>query len=488
MGSRSRSAVAASVLVVAALTAGRLSSPGRAAPRVISEFSDGRFALSPAGRIAGRASCSGRACHGGLEAVAGGVRQNEFTFCLAHDKHARAFEVLKGERARRMAENLGIASAEKDARCLACHTTPQLAGPLAGPAVDLREDGVGCEACHGPAIGEKPWLTEHTLASWKGLSPDAKAEYGMTRLDDLAVQAKTCAGCHVGAPPDPNGLLPARDLNHDLMAAGHPRLTFELSSFRDNLPPHWRPDLHAGTPGYEAKVWAVGQAASAEASAALLEYRAKAASAPDSKAPWPEFAEAACFACHADLRSSSWRRDTGYYAGRRPGSIPYNRWYTALLPALEAVATGKAAAADRAVKELADEMEKPHPDPARVEKLAKAAVSQLGDLAVEANKPASYADATVKALAGRVAGRLESVKEPDWDVLTQAALAAAALRDAAGPGRAPEGPRALDGVFPGLAFPPSYESPQGYTPAAKADGQDDDLRARVLKALQQLAH
>ena len=60
----------------------------------------------------------------------------------------------------------------------------------------------------------------------------------MRALDAPLVQAQVCVGCHVGAPAKDG--VPARDLNHDLMAAGHPRLIFELSSYQANMPPHWR--------------------------------------------------------------------------------------------------------------------------------------------------------------------------------------------------------------------------------------------------------
>src|SRR5262249_39841751 len=76
--------------------------------------------------LAGTASCSGRSCHGGLEPTDGKVHQDEFTFWLSHDKHANAYQILLGPRARRMAENLAalnepsrVIPAHEDTRCLA---------------------------------------------------------------------------------------------------------------------------------------------------------------------------------------------------------------------------------------------------------------------------------------------------------------------------------------------------------------------------------
>jgi hypothetical protein len=488
MGSRSWSAFAV-LFVVCALATGHWLLAGRAAPAPQPEkkaHADGP--ASYAARIAGRASCSGRACHAGLEANASGVQQNEFTTWVLHDKHAQAFDVLAGERGRRIARNLGIENARTDSRCLACHTTPELAGNVPEPLVALRSDGVGCESCHGPAKGPDPWLTAHVAADWKKLSGSAKVDayrqHGMTMLADPEVQARACVGCHVGAPAEPERGIPARDLNHDLMAAGHPRLVFELSTFRANMPPHWRADLHANIPGYEALVWAAGQLESAKASAELSAYRAGEAAA--NKAPWPEFAEAACFTCHADLRTASWRRNAEYYAGRTPGAIPANRWYDELLPVLDAVAPGKAAAADKAVKDLCAELDRPVPDPAKVQALATTARTEIA--AAESSLKSHPFDAgTVKTLTESLARYTGTLKHPDWDTLTQIALAAAALRDAAGKG-SPEAQRPLDEIFRDLAFAPGYESPFGYSPRAKAEGQTDDLHVRLLKVLQDMAH
>jgi hypothetical protein len=487
MGSRSWSAVVACAVVLFSFVVGHLTGPGHAAPAP--EPAPKPQAAPAAAQIAGRASCSGRGCHGRLEPSAdSGIQQNEFVTWLNYDKHARAFEVLKGERAQRMARNLGIKSADEDSRCLACHCTPQLAGPVSEALAALRSDGVSCEACHGPAKGADPWLTAHTMASWNKGEGRAREEafhgHGMTPLFDLEVQAKTCAGCHVGAAADPEHGIPARDLNHDLMAAGHPRLTFELGTYRANLPPHWRSGLHGEVPGYEASVWAIGQAESARASVELLAHRAREAAARNT--PWPEFAESSCFACHADLRTPSWRRNAEYYSGRKPGAIPVNRWYTALLPSLDTVAKEKVAPADKALIELAKEMNKPYPDPAKVETLSVAAREALGEV-LATLKTVTFDAAKRKDLAGNLARKTEMFKEPDWDEMTQAALAAAALHEAASREAKPEGLRPLDDVFRIIAFPRSYESPEGYSPHAKTEGDAGDLQARLLNVLREMA-
>jgi hypothetical protein len=120
----------------------------------------------------------------------------------------------------------------------------------------------------------------------------------------------------VGAAPTEK--QPLRDVDHDLISAGHPRLQFEFGTYRANMPAHWRQRKQA-----ETDVWAAGQRATAEAALALLAYRAK-------TGPWPEFAEYDCFACHHSLTQPTWRQ-TGE-PRRPPGMIPWGSWYFAMIP------------------------------------------------------------------------------------------------------------------------------------------------------------
>src|SRR5205823_6319454 len=149
-------------------------------------------------------------------------------------------------------------------RCLACHATPESAwGMKPGEKIDIslenwHKGGVSCEACHGPASKPgKAWLSVHTSEKeWRrlGRSPKQKADkYDFTDLNDPASLTRTCAGRHVGAPADPEKKIPARDCNHDIMAAGHPRLNFELASYLANMPPHWNVKLKPESPAKDAK-------------------------------------------------------------------------------------------------------------------------------------------------------------------------------------------------------------------------------------------
>src|SRR5262249_25445497 len=112
-----------------------------------------------------------------------------------------------------------------------------------------------------------------------------------------------------------------RDMNHDMIAAGHPRLNFEFAGYFAQLPPHWNEVVRPRDSAFFARAWAIGQLVSAEAALGLLQYRAQ-------QPAWPELAEFACYACHHGLAGpAGWRKDSR-------GVLQWGSWYFAALPAL----------------------------------------------------------------------------------------------------------------------------------------------------------
>src|SRR5437899_4916910 len=163
----------------------------------------------------------------------------------------------------------------------------------------------------------------------------------MAALGQVLTLARTCAGCHVGAPPDPGQGIPAREVSHDLIAAGHPPLRFELVNYLNAMPPHWntRAATERHGTGFTAKLWTVSQLVSAQAAVDVLNYRAKQTEAPSRKqTPWPEFAEYDCFACHHNLGQPSWRQRQERRL--RPGALPWGTWYFPLIPLLDSRPSG----------------------------------------------------------------------------------------------------------------------------------------------------
>src|SRR5439155_21732894 len=159
---------------------------------------------------------------------------NEYATWSVPDKHSRAYKALEEPRGKRIAQILKIADATRDQRCTVCH--------VVGSPEKSRSDGVACEACHGSA---EQWLGPHTRPS----SHDASVQAGMIDTQKPEVRAKTCLACHLGAP--------GQDVDHELIAAGHPDLAFELDTFTLAQPAHHRPRAA----NVRVRSWAVGQAA-----------------------------------------------------------------------------------------------------------------------------------------------------------------------------------------------------------------------------------
>jgi hypothetical protein len=258
--------------------------------------------VEPAGstlcRYVGSVSCAAAACHNAGGAT--GTKGSEYSTWLVRDPHARASAALFDERSLRIERNLQhLARGARphpgqDSLCLRCHaTTDEPAGEVQHVT---RTDGVGCEACHGPA---ERWLGEHYTLDWRQKDASEKAELGMRPTKDLLVRARVCVDCHVGGPD--------RQVDHDLIAAGHPRLQFEYGAYMAVLPKHWSVwEEKARYPDFEARAWRLGQVVSLEASLRLLAFRALADGQGGRPArPWPEFSDYSCLACHHNLEAGA---------------------------------------------------------------------------------------------------------------------------------------------------------------------------------------
>jgi hypothetical protein len=232
----------------------------------------------------GVASCAGTTCHGRSEGDGKIVRQDELMRwqdpASPAGIHSRAYRALAEPRARAIAARLGIGEAPSAPMCLACHATPTGAA-AAGPRF-LRSDGVGCEACHGAA---SEWLASHYSV---GASHDANVARGMVPLDDPRTRASRCLDCHYGSA------APGQFVDHRLMAAGHPRLAFELDLFTTLQQHHVEDADYVQRKGKRStvQVWAVGQALALERSMTLY------ATPKGTNGVFPEFYFFDCHTCH----------------------------------------------------------------------------------------------------------------------------------------------------------------------------------------------
>jgi hypothetical protein len=88
--------------------------------------------------------------------------------------HARAFETLASEEARKIATDKGLANPQQEDACLKCHATKAFLGSgavVSEKAKYTDSEGVGCEACHGPGSDykSKKVMTDPEAARAAGL-------------------------------------------------------------------------------------------------------------------------------------------------------------------------------------------------------------------------------------------------------------------------------------------------------------------------------
>ena len=200
-------------------------------------FGTGTLALAAEGPAAahfvGSTGCSASSCHGG-----GGTFQSEFTQWSKNDfHHERPFATLTTARAARIADNLKIADATKDARCTACHAPLQTVPANLLSSENKITEGVSCENCHAPA---ENWLRSHTRTDW---TTSDRVQAGMRDLKNLYVRANTCVACH-------------QSVDEEVRHAGHPELVFELDGQLASEPRHWSREKDKPGP----QIWLVGQA------------------------------------------------------------------------------------------------------------------------------------------------------------------------------------------------------------------------------------
>ena len=340
---------------------------------------------------------------------------------------------------------------------------------------------MSCESCHGNA---NRWFQDHTAFGTRNRH-EAYDAVGMPKLFDLGTRAEVCVGCHVGAPADPSRGLPLRDMNHDMIAAGHPRLNFDFAESQRRLNPHWfekdrtasDPRTPAG-PAFEAKSWLVGRIASAEAACVLLADRATRAD------PWPEFAEMNCFACHHEFEPSGWRLSA---AKRTPARKPGMAAWQTLWPVTRTddfARLGSDANHDTvALVTLMERSRSPNPSLA-----ATAATTTAKKLRGVRDSLSRLPEKD----AGKVARGVflsippERADLLDWDEARQVGFGLAALdRARLKLGGTPDPLLARLGAYLQLPRPPDgggFDSPRGYTPAAGRDLLRESLKSVPARA------
>jgi len=245
----------------------------------------------------GVATCATSQCHGSAVPRDGAnVMQNEYVTWTQDDPHSRAYDVLNNAESTAIAARLGLRAAHTAKICLDCHAD-NVPSAKQGEKFQL-SDGVGCEACHG---GAENWLSTHY--NMPAVSHADSVAAGLYPTEKVNERADLCLSCHLGNKH--------KFATHRIMAAGHPRLSFELDTFTElwrtaGRQPHYRVDddykerKEAASHSY---TWAAGL---------LEEGRQRLALIIDGKilgdGMFPELALYDCHACHRSMKTVQWRR------------------------------------------------------------------------------------------------------------------------------------------------------------------------------------
>ncbi len=89
----------------------------------------------------------------------------------AGNPHAKAYETLLSDHSQEVAKEMDIADPTKSETCLKCHVTAYSAPAEQKAATYKMEEGVSCEACHGPGEFYKSMkvMKSRELALEKGM-------------------------------------------------------------------------------------------------------------------------------------------------------------------------------------------------------------------------------------------------------------------------------------------------------------------------------
>jgi Cytochrome c554 and c-prime len=358
------------------------------------------------GKYTGPGSCASTSCHGSvLPRTENDVLQNEYSIWIVQDKHSRAYDALTGTLGRRIASILRLGQAETAPRCLACHS---LDPPPAerSRSFDLSE-GVSCETCHGPASG---WLGPHTE---RGFTYEKSVVLGMCDLRDITKRTEKCLGCHLGSEE--------KYVDHEMIAAGHPMLQFELDSFSAVMPRHWKAtatplDPERSDPLYDVREMTTGEAVHLRQSLLWLAARTRGK-------VWPEYSELECEACHHSLTppEESWRQARGY-PGRRPGDPPWNASrYTVFREVAHELDGADAEQLDSGIAQLVELMSRLDPDRDQVASTATRSAHAADALAAKM-RSANYDRALALHLLQKISGDADEISAAGEQSAAQAAM------------------------------------------------------------------
>ncbi|MBC8351622.1 MAG: hypothetical protein H8E66_06515 [Planctomycetes bacterium] len=416
------------------------------------DSADGLLATLRPQKFLGARSCAASACHGGIDPDPRFPlsRRNEYVHWLDQDPHSRSFQTLESARSKAILQRLSRSTdseavrASRLANCYGCHN-PQPDQSRRG-ATYYERDSVSCEVCHGAS---EQWIGPHVTQAWPGLKQTGDAAaLGFVETENISIRAKACAQCHVGSA--------GREVNHDLIAAGHPALKFEMTAYHAMLPKHWRDEEERKSNSQlEIALWKDGQVACGEAAINLLAWRASRAKEELPDAVWPEFAEYDCYACHHDLVHPSWRQ-TNSTSGTPLGMPAWGSWYFSRLMSK----------AGEDLPQLAKQMQGSfRPDPASIVRSVDSVQLAVPKIDALVALPSNWDDATQQylALVAMEQAQRDSGKIDDSELTAS-----------------------ITSLRQRLAFPQRYDSPKGLFEQSEPGATRGDVHKSLSELMNQL--
>nr|WP_245656643.1 cytochrome c family protein [Novosphingobium naphthalenivorans] len=425
--------------------------------------------IALAGNYEGVASCAGSTCHGRNEGDGKVVRQDELRIWQDRSSqtgaHSRAYGVLTSPRGERIASSLGLGRAESAPACLGCHSTNAPAGSRG--ARWLESDGVGCESCHGAASG---WISRHYAVP---ASHASNVAAGLIPLEKSQVRAGVCLDCHFGSDK------PGQFVTHAMMAAGHPRVSFELDLF-SAMQAHYNLDTdYVRRKGRldSVQLWAVGQAEAIRRSTKLF-----ANPALGMEGVFPQFYFYDCHSCHRQITDNPSAVRTFETNPGRPipfGNPPYNDENMIMLSAVAGVLVPEQAARfDTAARNFHAAMGKGRPQAAAAAQTLGAAAASLSN-AIAAR---DYSGDTAFRVISAIASKAITPRFTDYTGSAQAVMAIdtllnAMVRDGRVTMGAAAGIRAqINKAYAAVSAPEKYKPDAFRAALANAAGAIEALR------------
>lgn len=261
-------------------------------------------------RTLGVVTCASSLCHGSIAGWDGSpVLQNEYIVWSRLDKHARAYALLLNDKSRAIAAKLDLPQPAHQSRvCLDCHAHhPADTAPRPAPAHSVA-DGISCEGCHGPA---QRWIAPHTAP---GASHAGNIRSGLYPVAQPLARAKLCLSCHFGSTD--------KYVSHRIMAAGHPRMSFEMETFTHLQPAHFTVDADyirrkGAIDG--VRIWAIGQAVAVGTQIDILLDPVR-----GRDGAFPELTLFDCHACHHPMADTRWKPHNAFGRSVAPGLVRLN--------------------------------------------------------------------------------------------------------------------------------------------------------------------